>query len=1303
MGLNTITPRYLNLDNDSRIIAAQEMIDALNLRVSADDGGNQGVVKNIKGNTNLTGNGLGYSFTGNTNTIVGCYEHEATNRFFVFVHGSVGTHTVYELEQSTNSFTKIIESANIVLTTTDALHIDGMLVDGDLHLYFTNGIDEPQKINADTTVTVGTYPSSQNEAQVMKVAPFAPSVSISTDSTKKSNELYGKAFQFAMQWVYRDGEVSAIGEYSSPISGINTLDNLSDSLGYKRTDNKISLGYPFGTLGLGLDTTIPFLRIFYKKPEDNTMYYVGEYTPTELFNGIDFYNDKAYSVVSDSEYNKTTDNVPKSAKAQVISANRLFYANYKEGFNKADVSASLTVVYEEEGVNTDLPIEVTRTGNAADNIGILIDTTSVDTLIDGNSIPTTIDFTFGLIKLNDLNQRAIDFKKSDGTTLEKSFSASDNNYIQLFIQNKKYVKSASVAATTYAEYNTNLANALHGDTFQLDINTGRAEYDNGSTVTTYDEWSASFSDGTVSFSVSAVATSTGVDVSIIPTSYAVSGNRAWKSDNVLPTKVKNYVTSLSGTFNSADTAAERWMSTLIGDSFSTVSSGSSQKRTFKSGESHSIGVVFEDAQGRHSGVYELGSAYVERKSDRQNKGTASIDVVLSASNLDSDFLRYFYVYSGGNDISDYVQYSVPNAYAKSSTKVEEPTSNDVIYVSLNALQGTEQSYDNTNDVRYSYSEGDKLRVISYMDGENREYPSDYEFDVIGIENIESDVFVVTTYEEELHRGTFLKLRANSSASGFSYTDVFAENSDWDKNVVVEIYSPSKESDIKIYHAIEGKYDISGVFGVLGQTQNLTEGNAWYKKRALKVGVGSVASPFTQEIFNVESKQYFDGDDITKGQLGGKPYAVLPNEKEHERVSSLTYSEPQAADASQLFLSSFNASLANFFDYELGYGGIFGLVDLSDSIALLQSDKVSRIPVGRNILSTGSGSGFVTQTTEVLGLQQHYPIEAGINNDRTAFLKSNGGVFFVDVNRGKIVLLGSQGIKMLSDELNISSWVEERCEEMLDASSYSVSIGEDRKNNEIIFTLQDANNTYNKSIVYSSGLDKFTSFIEYSSDYYGNLGNRFFQIRNNQVWEAEQNSNYGNFFGSQYTSQFTGVFNENPLSRKVFNAIGFDGTVVPSATVSTIDQIVPIPSGAFSDKEGVKYARVPKEEGTSQFVMLGAVRLENDPEIIFESKVNRLPFRLGGDAYKLDGGVMTQISGVTVSGVTDSRTLEMTNAGDVTAGDVIGIKGASVDGDPVRGAYAEANFIISSTDAVEIYSASAHTSESGLHNNPQTQQ
>ena len=1300
MGINTLTPRYLNLDNDSRIIAAQEMIDALNVRVSADEGGNQGVVKNIKGNTNLTGSGLTPSTLLGTNTVIGCYEHEATNRFFAFVHNSNGFHTVHELEQSSNSFTRIIESTNIILTTTDTLHIDGMLIDGELHLYFTNGIDEPQKINVDTSVALGTYPSSQNEARVMKVAPFAPVVSISTDSSKKSNELYGKAFQFAMQWVYRDGEVSAIGEYSSPIAGLNTLDNLSTSLNYKRQDNKISLGTPFGTLGLGLGSTIPLVRIFYKKPEDNTMYYIGEYDPADLTSGIDFYNDKSYPAVSDSEYNKTTDNVPKSAKAQVIAANRLFYANYKEGFDKATVSATLSVNYAEDKINDELDVSVVRTGISQDNIGLNIDTTLVDTLIDGSSIPTTIDFEFSYLVVNELTARGITFFKSDGTTVKETFPSGDsNNDTRLTIMNKKYVKSTSVSATTYADYNTNLAAALDGDTFSMDITSGRSSYD-ATGQSAYDDWSASFTDGTVSFQISATvnATSDGVDLAIIPTSFAVSGTRAWLSDNLLPTVQKNYVTSLSGTFGS--TASDRWMKTIVSDNFSTVSAGSAQSRTFKSGESHSIGVVFEDSSGRTSGVYELGSVDVERKSERANKGSASIDVVLSASDLDSDFQKYFYVYSGGNNIADYVQYSVPSAFVKSATKVETAVS-ETIYVSLRALQGAENSYNSSNDIEYSYSEGDKLRIISYVDDENREYPSDFEFEVKGIETIDLDSFELggVTYDEKIHNGQFLVLEANLSATGFTYTDVFASNSDWGKDVVVEIYSPSKESDVKIYYAIEGKYDISGVFGALGQTQNLTEGNAWYKQRALKFAVSNTSEDFNQEIFSIESNQYFDGDDATKGKLGGKPYAVIPSEKEYHRISSLTYSEPQAADAANLFLSSFNASLANFQDYELSYGGIFGLIDLSDSITLLQSDKVSRIPVGRNILSTGSGSGFVTQTSEVLGLQQHYPIEAGINEDREAFLKSNGTVYAVDAVRGKIISLGAGGIKVLSDE-GVSSWVEGRSDDMLAAASYSVKIGQDKRNGEIIFSLTDSNNAYEKSIVYSEGLGKFTSFVDYTSDFYGTLGNRFLQIRGNLVYEAEANALYSNFFGAQGEAYVQGVFAQSPTSRKVFNSIGVDATQSPSAALSTIDQEVAIPAGAFALKEGVYYSSVPREEGTSQFISLGEVASEQDPSITFVNKVNRLPFRMGGDVYKLVGGTLTNLAGVTVDSVSSARVLTVTNGGSVTAGDILAVKGEAVDGDPLRGAYAEVKVVFDTTSALELFALSAHTSESGLHNNSQ---
>ena len=66
-------------------------------------------------------------------------------------------------------------------------------------------------------------------------------------------------------------------------------------------------------------------------------------------------------------------------------------------------------------------------------------------------------------------------------------------------------------------------------------------------------------------------------------------------------------------------------------------------------------------------------------------------------------------------------------------------------------------------------------------------------------------------------------------------------------------------------------------------------------------------------------------------------------------------------------------------------------------------------------------------------------------------------------------------------------------------------------------------------------------------------------------------------------------------------------------------------------------------------MLGAVYSANsNGEVTLQAKVNRLPFRLGGEVFKLDGGVMTAIAGVTADSVLSSRVVSMTNAGSVTA-------------------------------------------------------
>ena len=51
MAIDKLIPQYLNSDTDQKLVKSVEMTDNLNIRVSSDDEGTDGVVKNIKGIT----------------------------------------------------------------------------------------------------------------------------------------------------------------------------------------------------------------------------------------------------------------------------------------------------------------------------------------------------------------------------------------------------------------------------------------------------------------------------------------------------------------------------------------------------------------------------------------------------------------------------------------------------------------------------------------------------------------------------------------------------------------------------------------------------------------------------------------------------------------------------------------------------------------------------------------------------------------------------------------------------------------------------------------------------------------------------------------------------------------------------------------------------------------------------------------------------------------------------------------------------------------------------------------------------
>ena len=73
MAIEKLVPQYLNKDEDERLVKPFEMTDALNIRVSHEDDGNQGVVKNVEGNTAIAARTSADAIpSSGTNRVIGC-------------------------------------------------------------------------------------------------------------------------------------------------------------------------------------------------------------------------------------------------------------------------------------------------------------------------------------------------------------------------------------------------------------------------------------------------------------------------------------------------------------------------------------------------------------------------------------------------------------------------------------------------------------------------------------------------------------------------------------------------------------------------------------------------------------------------------------------------------------------------------------------------------------------------------------------------------------------------------------------------------------------------------------------------------------------------------------------------------------------------------------------------------------------------------------------------------------------------------------------------------------------------------
>ena len=416
--------------------------------------------------------------------------------------------------------------------------------------------------------------------------------------------------------------------------------------------------------------------------------------------------------------------------------------------------------------------------------------------------------------------------------------------------------------------------------------------------------------------------------------------------------------------------------------------------------------------------------------------------------------NYKIAYARNTSVGNFVQYSSGGAFVQQIEDQQISQSNQNIYVSLNYLQEHPISYSSAFGARgldggmnlYKYQEGDRLRVISFDNGggENREYVNNFEFEVVDYKLLsDTEDNPLSNDPEKNQTGAFVVLKNNTSAFGFDYASVAALSDSWKKNCIIELYSPlrSAEEEDRIYYEIgeTGSIEFNeGVLAHIPSTISLTKGDVWFRKvpvnlREFSGGQfkdlifldnGEVGSP-TPNFKSVYLETMSVSDLIRSNSHSiGRPNVASESAGEVIRESSLTYSDPTDPSSKKPKYSSFNLSQINFKDLLESYGDINYIANFGEFLVVLQKDKVSMVPVNRNILSDASGNQNVIASKEVLGSAVFMDNDNG-SDSASSVVEVDSTLYFASAGSYAICKMSksSRGVITISDK-NVASLIRD---------------------------------------------------------------------------------------------------------------------------------------------------------------------------------------------------------------------------------------------------------------------------------------
>lgn len=358
----------MNKDFDERVIPAGEYIDALNIRIGSTENNSIGAVENTKGNIKLTT--LQYNGSPLVDaTCIGAYEDGSKETIYWLVASPL-VDMVVSFNAGKNLLRYHVVSEDVLNFNPEYLVTGINLIDN--LLFWTDNLNPPRKINIDRNYSapvLGVDQIDESDISVIVAPPSsAPDITLAFVPDEE-NYITDKFISFAYRYKYKDGEYSALSQFSEIAfePGNFSIDySTFENAGMENIFNSVNINFNTG------DKNVVGIDLCFKFSDSNIVNVIEKYNKKQegwidnTTQEISFTNKKIYTTLTESELLRLFDNVPRLAKAQTTMGNRLMYGNYVDGYNiedengnVIDIDYDLSLISEDVGF-VELPVDLTN-------------------------------------------------------------------------------------------------------------------------------------------------------------------------------------------------------------------------------------------------------------------------------------------------------------------------------------------------------------------------------------------------------------------------------------------------------------------------------------------------------------------------------------------------------------------------------------------------------------------------------------------------------------------------------------------------------------------------------------------------------------------------------------------------------------------------------------------------------------------------------------------------------------------------------------------------------------------------------